>query len=202
MNDTLICFDLDGTLSKQEILPEIAAVVGITNEIAALTQATIQGVISFDMSFKLRVRLLRDVNPATISAHLAETIEINECIVQYMRDRDDADYAIVTGNLDCWIRDLVDPLGVPCFSSVADVKDGRLNGVKYLMRKDEPVAALRRSYRRIIAVGDGENDIALFRHADVKIAFGGVHEPSLNLMNHADYIVYSSRSLCKLLSMQ
>ncbi|KWH08499.1 haloacid dehalogenase [Burkholderia territorii] len=201
MSGTLVCFDLDGTLSKQEILPKIAEIAEIPDEIAALTHATIQGVIPFDMSFKLRVRLLRETCPAKISAYLADSIEIDECILKHVRERDEVDYAIVTGNLDCWIDGLVRKIGLRCFSSRGDVRNGRLHGIAHLMKKDEPLAQLRRDYGRIIAVGDGANDIPLFKHADVKIAYGGVHAPAPNLADKADYIVYSSKALCELLSM-
>src|SRR5258708_38903882 len=103
MADTLICFDLDGTLSKQEILPKIAEVAGISEEIAALTRATIQGVIPFEMSLKLRVNLLRGICPRTISEYVAETVELDECILRFMRDKRTPDCVAVTGNLDCWI---------------------------------------------------------------------------------------------------
>ncbi|ABN85959.1 HAD-IB family phosphatase [Burkholderia pseudomallei] len=202
MSDTLICFDLDGTLSKQEILPRIAELADISEEIAALTQATIQGVIPFEMSFKLRVRLLRDICPRKISDYVAETVELDERILRYIRNGSGADCVVVTGNLDCWIEGLVRRIGVPYVSSLGEVKNGRLLGVANVLRKDAPVAQFRRDYRRIIAVGDGENDIPLFRQADVGIAYGGVHAPSANLANMADYIVYSSEALCDLLSMQ
>ncbi|KVH43236.1 haloacid dehalogenase [Burkholderia diffusa] len=201
MSRTLVCFDLDGTLSKQEILPKIAEVAEIPDEIAALTYATIQGVIPFDMSFKLRVRLLRETCPAKISSYLADMIEIDEYILRHIRENNDVDYMIVTGNLDCWIADLVRKIKLPCFSSLGDVRDGRLRGIKHLMRKDEPMARLRSDYATIIAVGDGENDIPLFEHADVRIAYGGVHAPAPRLADKANYIVYSSKALCELLSM-
>lgn len=59
---TAYCFDLDGTLTRQELLPLIASSVGLEDEIEVLTQATIDGFLPFDKSFKLRVRLLRDAN--------------------------------------------------------------------------------------------------------------------------------------------
>ena len=39
-NKTAYCFDLDGTVTQEEILPEIANVLGIKEEIYALTKAT------------------------------------------------------------------------------------------------------------------------------------------------------------------
>ena len=42
---TAYCFDLDGTLTRQELLPLIASSVGLEDEISVLTQATIDGLL-------------------------------------------------------------------------------------------------------------------------------------------------------------
>ena len=41
---TAYCFDLDGTLTQQELLPLIASSVGLEDEISVLTEATINAV--------------------------------------------------------------------------------------------------------------------------------------------------------------
>ena len=41
------CFDLDGTITKDEILPILSREIGLFEEISALTDATINGVIPF-----------------------------------------------------------------------------------------------------------------------------------------------------------
>ena len=43
----IFCFDLDGTITTQEILPLIAAELDLYEEISTLTQATINGLIPF-----------------------------------------------------------------------------------------------------------------------------------------------------------
>ena len=55
------CFDLDGTLTREEILPQIAKHVGLYEEIDLLTKITMDGLITFDKSFKLRTKLLSTI---------------------------------------------------------------------------------------------------------------------------------------------
>ena len=74
---TAYCFDLDGTLTRQELLPLIASSIGLEDEISVLTEATINGVLSFDKSFKLRVRLLRDAKLEWIHSALIEQVEFD-----------------------------------------------------------------------------------------------------------------------------
>ena len=54
---TAFCFDLDGVVTSQELLPLIAEELGYYEEIKALTDATIKGIIPFESSFRLRCRI-------------------------------------------------------------------------------------------------------------------------------------------------
>jgi phosphoserine phosphatase len=57
---TFFCFDLDGTMTRREILPAIASEVGLSEEIALLTSLTMRGLVPFESSFRLRCRILRE----------------------------------------------------------------------------------------------------------------------------------------------
>lgn len=65
---TAFCFDLDGTLTKTEILPCIASDLGVSDEIATLTRATMEGHIEFEPSFRLRCLILGQVAPEVVRA--------------------------------------------------------------------------------------------------------------------------------------
>ena len=51
-------FDLDSTITKEEILPKISIEVGKQEEMRALTEATMLGEIPFEESFSRRVKIL------------------------------------------------------------------------------------------------------------------------------------------------
>ena len=51
----IFCFDLDGTITTQEILPLIASELDLYEEILTLTHATINGLIPCRMVAKLAI---------------------------------------------------------------------------------------------------------------------------------------------------
>ena len=70
-------FDLDGTITSQELLPLMAAELDLYEEISALTRATINGLIPFEQSFKLRCKLLSDV-PTKKVQEVADKVKLND----------------------------------------------------------------------------------------------------------------------------
>ena len=58
----LFVFDLDSTITKCELLPLIAESVGLGSEMTELTEAAMQGNVSFEQSFLKRVGLLEQVS--------------------------------------------------------------------------------------------------------------------------------------------
>lgn len=197
---TAYCFDLDGTLTRQELLPLIASSIGIEDEISVLTEATINGVLSFDKSFKLRVRLLRDAKLEWIHSALIEQVEFDQDILAFIARHPDQCF-IVTGNLDVWVGPVLDQLGISSFTSIARMRDGKLDGIDHVLHKGDVVASLRNRFDRVVAVGDGMNDVPMFEAADWCIAFGGTHSPNHVLVKLSDFVINDGKSLCRLLSM-
>jgi len=62
----LAVFDLENTLIFNEFLPELAALVGKEDEVAAITRAGIDGRIDWEEGFRLRARLLKGLTHAQI----------------------------------------------------------------------------------------------------------------------------------------
>ncbi len=59
MENYKFVFDLDSTLTKQEILPEISKCINKYELMQNLTNETMLGNLSFEESFKKRVDLLK-----------------------------------------------------------------------------------------------------------------------------------------------
>ncbi len=197
---TAFCFDLDGTVTRQEVLPVIAAELGLAEEIGFLTQMTIRGQIPFEMSFRLRCRLLADIEVETV-AKIVEAVPLEAPIAEFIREHRDHCY-VVTGNLDVWISRLVSGLGCGVFSSRAETrKDGKLGALTHVLRKSGPVRELRSQYDRVVTIGEGFNDLPMFEEADVGIAYGGVHPPAREVIENSDYVVGEGETLCRLLNM-
>ena len=192
------CFDLDGTITAQELLPLMAIELDLYEEISALTQATIKGLIPFEQSFKLRCKLLSDI-PIKKIQELAENVKLNQAIVEFIRDNKDNSY-IITGNIYEWIKPIVDKLGCKVFCSQGKFNNGKLSGLEKIVNKGEVIKGLRKSGESIISVGDGMGDVLMFEESNVSIAFGGVHEPIETLLKVSNYLVYEESSLCRLLN--
>lgn len=195
--NTAYCFDLDGTLTAIELLPCIAAEVGIAQEIETLTRVTMDGHISFDQSLRLRALILGMVPVAKVHEVIAD-VPLNADLQAFVARRNDACF-VVTGNLDVWMHPMFERLGCEGFASRASIAEGRLR-IDEVLDKRIAVAELRqRGFDRIIAVGDGANDVPMFEAADLAIAFGGVHTPARVATMSADFVVHEGRELCRLL---
>ncbi len=198
-NNTAFCFDLDGTVTRLEVLPVIAAELGLAEEIGFLTQMTIRGQIPFEMSFRLRCRLLADIEVDTV-AHIVEDVPLDEEIADFIRARREHCY-VVTGNLNVWVRRLVGRLGCGVYSSTADARpNGKLGALTSILRKGTAIRDLRSQYDRVVCVGEGFNDLPMFEEADIGVAYGGVHPPAREVIENADYVVGQGATLCKLLN--
>src|SRR5574337_76639 len=77
-NYKLIAFDMDSTLINIECVDEIADFVGCKAEVAAITEAAMQGVITdFKDSLRQRVALLKGVTMADLERVYSERLRIN-----------------------------------------------------------------------------------------------------------------------------
>lgn len=198
MKDTAYCFDLDGTVTRDELLPVIASEVGLAEEIGFLTRLTIQGQIPFEMSFRLRCRLLSEIPVATV-AKIVDQVPLDEEIAGFIRNDPERCF-IITGNLDVWIEKIAAKLGCGVFSSTAERRaDGRLGPLKNILRKSHAIRELRSKFDRLVCIGEGFNDVPMFEEADVRIAYGGVHPSAQALVEISDYIIRNGSALCRLL---
>lgn len=192
-------FDLDGTITKVETLPLIAAELGLADEMKILTDLTLSGQIPFAKSFKLRYLVLRNVPTKKVQEIMA-SVELDKEIAAFIVEHK-KNCAVVTGNLDCWIKPIVDKLGCESFSSTSVFDEKNSPVLTKILDKGEAIRELKKNGDKIIAIGESFNDVPMFEESNVSIAYGGVHKPVETAISISDYVVFDGGALCRLLKM-
>ena len=197
MNNRVFLFDLDATVTKEEILPALAEQVGLLEEMREMTEKTMRGEIPFQSSFLARVEMLKTI-PVSRVAEIVEKTPLNEELSQFIRTHASRCY-IVTGNIDVWIEKLIKRIGLPmshCYCSSASVSDDYIISVNSVVDKEK---IAKQFVVPVVAVGDGSNDAEMVRLADVGIGYGGVRPVAYSLICNATHVICNEHRLCSFL---
>lgn len=179
----LICFDMDSTLIRTEVIDELADRAGVGEEVRAITEAAMRGEIDFQESFTRRVALLKGLD-VSVMKDIAENLPITEGVDRLMEVLKRSGYktAILSGGFTYfgnWLKrkynfDYVyaNELEVGLDGKltgryVGDIVDGRRK--KELLRLLAQVENI--NIAQTIAVGDGANDLPMLSEAGLGIAF-------------------------------
>lgn len=195
MTKPVVFIDLDGTLTCTELLPAIAHRVGLSEDMATLTTATLAGEIPFEESFRRRVDMLAAVPVEEVHAEILAAPLFEDLMALLLEHRDRV--VVVTGNLDVWVQPFLARHGLRGLCSEADVADGAVVGVASVL--DKSAAFDRFPAEFTIAIGDGANDAPMVQRAQVGVAWCGVHRAARPLLEVADYAFAREETLCRFL---
>lgn len=191
-------FDLDATITKLEILPEIARRIDCVEQMQELTERTMSGEIPFDRSFTERVNILKKIPVSTVQQIILQ-VPLHQELVRFIQEHREDCY-VVTGNLDVWICRLMEKLGLEghYFCSIAEVDEfgENLLGIRKVIDKS---VAIRQIPTPFVAVGDGNNDAEMIGAAEIGIGFGGVRPIAPAVLQNATHAVYTEEKLCQFL---
>lgn len=190
MKNYIFLFDLDSTITKKEILPELSRSVGKWKEMRDLTEKTMRGELPFKTSFLDRVKLLSEI-PINEVQDIIANIPLNESLVDFITQNKHSCY-IVTGNLDVWIKKLLEKIDMKdhCFCSKAIVRNNKLRSVVSVLDKE---LTIQQFVQPLVVVGDGDNDAGMARYAEVAIGFGGVRPIAPSLLRTIHFAFYDER---------
>ena len=181
-NRRLVVFDMDSTLIDAEVIDELAIEAGVGEQVAAITEAAMQGEIDFKQSFTQRMALLKGLDVSVLQS-VAERLRLNEGAEHLISTLRKLGYktAIVSGGFTFFAEYLQQCLGVDyVYANQLDIKDGLVTGQvsgdiidgqrkAELLREIADKEGLK--LQQVIAVGDGANDLPMLGIAGLGIAF-------------------------------
>lgn len=196
MSDYIFLFDMDSTITRKEVLPEISQKINKLSEMRELTEATMRGEIPFKTSFLKRVKILSDISVKEVNK-IVQDIPVNPMIANFIQKNHDRCY-VVTGNLDIWISGLMQTLNMQdhTYSSKADIVDDKISKVVSVIDKE---LAARQFVQPIVSIGDGDNDSGMAKMADIAVGFGGVRDIAPSLLRNIDYAFYQDERCAEFL---
>lgn len=178
----LICFDMDSTLIRTEVIDELAEKAGVGEEVKAITDAAMRGEIDFQESFRQRVKLLTGLD-VSVMREIAENLPITEGLDRLMTILKKVGFktAILSGGFTYFGNYLKDKYGFDyMYANELEIENGKLTG-NYIgdivdgKRKAELLRLIAQvekiDLRQTVAVGDGANDLPMLGVAGLGIAF-------------------------------
>lgn len=181
-NRRLICFDMDSTLIKTEVIDELADRAGVGEQVREITEAAMRGEIDFSESFKRRVALLKGLDES-VMREIAENLPIMDGADRLMAVLKKCGFkiAILSGGFTYFGKYLQKRFGVDyVYANQLEIENGKLTG-RYVgdivdgKRKAELLHLIAQvekiELEQVIAVGDGANDLPMLNLAGLGIAF-------------------------------
>ena len=188
----LIAFDMDSTLINIECVDEIADMVGCKAEVAAITEAAMQGVITdFKDSLRRRVALLKGSTVADLERVYGERLRLNPGALELVRACQAAGLKtlLVSGGFTYFAYRVREQLGIDFVrANMLEIRSGANCGELTGALVDQPWgdicdgAEKRRTLLEVasllgiepaqcIAMGDGANDLPMMGAAGLSVAY-------------------------------
>lgn len=198
-NFRLLVMDMDSTLITMETIDELADMVNLKAEVAAITAQAMRGEIEYDESLRRRLALLKGLDASALQRVYDERLKFSpgaERLLEKVRAAGiktllvSGGFTYITDRLKTRVR--LDYT----HSNVLEMKDGKLTGavtggiVNADAKRDmllRVTAELGISRAQIAGVGDGANDLKFLAECGVSIAYHAkpvVRDQTTYALNH------------------
>jgi len=194
----LVVLDFDNVLVKGEYLPELAKIVGKSEEIEKITREGLEGRISWKEGLIKRIELLKGIEYEKC-VKAAENLKLRqgaEEFLESLRKLGNVKVGVITGCFDIAVNPVKEKLGLDfAVANKLVFSNGRLVGAEIIVdaNKDEHMKQIAKQYgvkmENIIAIGDGANDINMITKAGLGIGFN----PTQILKGYAKVNLHSER---------
>jgi phosphoserine phosphatase len=182
-NYGLCVMDMDSTLISIECIDEIADMVGIKPQVAAITERAMQGELDFAQSLRERVALLKGLTETDLLRVLNERLKLNPGAKEWIQicKQHNIKTLLVSGGFTFFAERVKEMLGLDyAVSNTLEIIDGKLTGkvvgdIVDAQRKADELIKLRDKLSlnasQTIAIGDGANDLKMMAAAGIGIAY-------------------------------
>ncbi len=182
MDIKLAVFDFDSTLMDGETIDFFAEALGIKEEVAKITEAAMAGELDFFESLIQRVKLLEGLEYSKVEA-IAHSLPYMNGAKEMIAELKKRGIRVVcfSGGFRVATSYAKEILGFDAdFSNVLHHKDGKLTGLvggdmMFSFSKGDMLVRLQNllgvSKEQTLVCGDGANDLSMFEHASIKVAF-------------------------------
>ncbi|MBN9534243.1 MAG: phosphoserine phosphatase SerB [Alphaproteobacteria bacterium] len=203
----LLIADMDSTIITVECLDEIADMMGLKPQVAAITERAMRGEIAFEPALRERVALLKGLAVHRLSRVYAERVRLTpgaKPLVATMK-ANGATTLLVSGGFTFFTQRVAADAGFDDHQANVLLDDG----TRLLGTVEEPILGREAKLRALngaiaenhldpactLAVGDGANDLAMIERAGLGVAFHAkpvVAEAAAARIdhNHLDALLY------------
>ena len=179
----LVVMDMDSTLITIECIDEIADMLNLKPQVAAITESAMRGELDFAQSLTQRVALLAGLEQSALQRVYDERLQLAPGAERFLTtlQQNNIKTLLVSGGFTFFTDKLKPRLKLDyAASNVLEIVDGKLTG-KVLgsivdaqgkadrLKRLRDQLGLRRE--QVIAIGDGANDLKMLGAAGVSIAY-------------------------------
>jgi phosphoserine phosphatase len=179
----LLVADMDSTIINVECLDELADMVGLKPQIAAITERAMRGELEFEAALKERVGMLKGLKLDALERTYVERVRLNpgaKSLLATMRVQG-AHTMLVSGGFGYFTSRVAQAAGFHVERGNLLLDDGAALtgevGMPILGREaklkalEDAAAELKLDFAETMAVGDGANDLAMIQRAGMGVAY-------------------------------
>ena len=178
----LCVFDFDSTLMDGETIDFLAAELGLEKKVSDITEKAMAGELDFFESLQTRVGLLKGLDSKRVE-RICQNLPMMPGAQETVHKLKEKGYKVVcfSGGFRNATGDYVKKLNLDGdFSNILHVKDTKLSGLVGgdmmfdfskgdMLQRLQSILGVR--VEDTMAVGDGANDLSMFKYAGKRVAF-------------------------------